>query len=62
MRAVTVILTDAEDDALDRFLTAHPVDLTRAEGAHLLLREALIGLGDMDSELARAVARVPTAT
>ncbi len=46
--AVILELSPAECAALNLFLMAHPADLTPSDDAHLLLRDALIGMGDLD--------------
>ena len=47
-KAVTIELSDAECAALNLFTSSHPSDLSHEEAAHLLLRDALVSLGDLE--------------
>jgi hypothetical protein len=51
-REITIHLSDPECAALDRFTSSHPGDLSHEAAAHILLREALIGMGDLASDAA----------
>ena len=46
-KAITIELSDAECAALNRFTASHPGDLSHEAAAHILVREALVSMGDL---------------